>query len=171
MAWEPPISLLGTVTEYENFSYSIQYFAEGAAGDPEAIPPVEAGEDTYYPVTITASSSKPTVILTDGDPASIAGFYKFVFNDTIEYKSKSGNIVTLVGDENTGAWDKLNYNDVYHMTAFRPDTSRDMSLTYTAVAKDGDTIIATKEYTVRIFDPNWTNGQNALRDALAATEV
>lgn len=171
MPWIPSAPLLGTVTEYQNFSYSVRYYVPGAAGDASAVPPVAAGPDVYYPVTITATSSKPTVALTTGDPATIAGFFKFVFNDTIQYKSKSGNIVTLVGDENQGSWDKLNSNDVYHMTSFQPDTTRDMTLTYTAQAKDGNTVIATQSFTIRISDPNWTNGQNALRDALSATEL
>jgi hypothetical protein len=166
MPWTPTDTLLGTVTEYQNFNFPIQYYTE-TAGTPDPITGLPGPtSSTYYPVTIVAGSAKDTVVITNGLSANISGFFKYVFNDTIQYKNKSKTMVTLVGDADKGTWDKLNTNDVYHMTSFKADPSRDLTLSYVATA-NGES----KTYTIRINDPNWTNGQNALKNAIALTEV
>lgn len=173
MPWTPTETLLGTVVENENFSYSIQYYTEEtgpSTPDPVTGEPVPgATTQTYYQVRVVPQTVKPTVTITNGDPATISGYFQKVFNDVIQYRNYEGSIVTLTGDALTGAWDKLNTNDAFEMTSFRPDTSRDMTLTYNASAYNGETVVASQAFTVRIFDPSWTAGQTNLKNAVAIT--
>ena len=181
MPWTPTITLLGTVKELETFSYSIQYYEEivsapeggGAGGEGDA----GGGEPTvtivYYPVYIVPEINKATITATPEeepeDPATVAGYYKYIFYDRVEYRGYSNNIVTLTGDENSGAWEKLDLDNAFEMTDFDPDRTRDITFSFTANAVDGDAVIASQEFTVRVYDPNWTNGKNALKAAVAAT--
>lgn len=173
MPWIPTETLLGTLVENQSFGYGIQYYTEtvGAGstdpGTGESVP----GEvtQTYYPVQIVPGVVKPTIGTTIGNPANISGYFQKVFNDTIQYRDNNGNIVTLNGDATTGAWDKLDINAVSEMTSFRPDTNRDITFSYTANALDGNTVIASQVYTIRIFDPSWSGGQANLKNAVNIT--
>ena len=172
MPWTPTTTLLGTVVENQSFNYTERYYTEEAG----AIDPITGlpgpSTNTYYNVNITPTTVKPTVTITNGSTASISGYFQRVFNDTIQYIDHSGNIKTLVGDSSQGSWDKLNLADVYHMTSFKPDTIRDMSLSYTATAVNGSgATLATQTFTIRIYDPSWDAGKTALRNALNATEL
>lgn len=173
MPWIPTENLLGTLVENQSFGYSIQYYTETIGpgstdpGTGESIP----GEVTrdYYPVQIVPSVTKPTITTTTGNPANISGYFQKVFNDIIQYRDNNGNIITLTGDATTGAWDKLNINDVSQMTSFKPDSNRDITFSYTANALSGNSIIASQVYTIRIFDPSWSGGQANLKNAVTIT--
>lgn len=169
MPWTPSTTLLGTVKEFENFSYSIQYYEE-VAGEADPISGL-AGPSTitYYPVNVIPESVKATITTSNGDPATIAGFYKYIFYDVVNYRGYNNNIAELTGDENQGAWEKLNIDVVFEMTDFSPDRVRDRSFSFTANAMNGSTVLASQVFTVRVYDPNWTNGKNALQAAVAAT--
>lgn len=173
MPWTPTETLLGTVRELETFSYSIQYYEE-IAGEPDPITGV-AGESTitYYPVYVVPEINKATITVTPEDspedPATVAGYYKYIFYDVVKYRGYSNNIVTLTGDEDQGAWEKLDLDVAFEMTDFDPDRTRDITFSFTANAVDGSDVIASQEFTVRVYDPNWTNGKNALKAAVAAT--
>lgn len=173
MPWTPTETLLQTVVENQNFNSSISYYTE-ETGEPTTNPTTGettpgATTQTYYEVRVVPSISKSTVTITNGNPATIAGYFQKVFNDTIQYRDYNGQIVTLTGDALTGAWDKLNIGQAFEMTSFRPDTSRDISVTYTASAYNNNVVIASQVYTIRIYDPSWTAGQTNLKNAVAAT--
>lgn len=173
MPWTPTETLLGTVKELETFSYSIEYYEE-SEGAPDPVTG-EAGAPTitYYPVYVVPQISKTTITVTPEeepeDPATVAGYYKYIFYDTVKYRGYSNNIVTLIGDETQGAWEKLNLDTAFEMTDFDPDRTRDITFSFTANAVDEGTVIASQQFTVRVYDPNWTNGKNSLKAAVAAT--
>ena len=169
MPWTPSDTLLGTVKEFENFSYDIQYYTEEAGATDPVTGLAGPSTITYYDVNIVPEAIKATIETTDGDPATIVGYYKFIFFDTIDYRDYNGNIVVLTGDETQGAWEKLDINSAFEMTDFDPDRTRDRTFTFTANAMDGDTVLDSQEYTIRVYDPDWTNGKNALKAAVAAT--
>ena len=158
MPWIPAEPVLGTVTEFQIFDYTIQYYEEDTVADPIT---GEFGR-TYYNVTITPEVIKPTIVITSGNPARIAGRYQYTFNDVIQYRDNNDNIVTLTGDATEGSWEKLNMNTVYQITSFKPDASRDRTFNFTAVANG-----VTNTYSIRVFDPSWTSGLNNLRAAIA----
>jgi hypothetical protein len=170
-------ALLGTVVENQSFSYPIQYYTETTSGsttDP-ITGVVTPGTTTqvYYNVNIVPAAVKPTITITNGNPATIVGYYQKMFNDTIQYRNHNNQIITLTGDATTGAWDKLTAAkaDVFHLTSFKPDTVRDMSFSFTANAVDNlNNIIATTTYTIRVYDPSWDSGKAALHYALQETE-
>lgn len=174
MPWSPDTTLLGTVTEFQNFSYSIQYYEETIT--PGGVDPVTGlpGEDLvtriYYPIMVTQTNQKPTVGVTGGDPAIISGFFRYVFWDTIQYRNFNDQLITLTGTETKGAWEQFyeQINDVYQLSYFDPDGSRDRSFSFTASAYDGLNVISTQTYTIRVYDPSWTSGRNNLVSAVAS---
>ena len=86
--WTPTETLLGTHVELESFSHSITYIEPAGEGDPLADPPVEGTEEIRYTVRIVPLEGNPTTVtFTTGDPGIVAGFFKRVFNDTIQYKT------------------------------------------------------------------------------------
>lgn len=168
--WTPEDPLLGTHAELESFSHGIQYFAEGAEGDPTADPPVAGGEDVYYDVRITPQESNPdTVSFVTGDPGIISGFYKGIFNDSLTTRSPNGQLTTIttLGEPEGSVFSKLDRTNVYEVISFKADTTRTRTLTYLAEALENDTVVASKVYTILAQDTNWTPGLLALKELVS----
>lgn len=173
MPWTPETALLSTVREFENFSHSIRYYEEeiGAAGVDPVTGEATPGEVTqmYYPVVVTQAAPQTTVITsqTPNDPASIVGFYKYVFYDTIIYRDFNDNIKTLQGSADKGTWEMLDMNDCYQMVEFIPDSTRFRSFNFIAEAKNPDgSTRSTQTFTINVSDQNWTSGSNALKNVV-----
>ena len=170
MPWTPEESLLGTHAELQNFTHNIEYYVAGAAGDPEAIPPTEAGEDIYYTVRITPQQVNPnTVVFTTGDPGVISGFYKGVFNDSLTTRNESGNITTIttLGAPEGSVFEKVSRTGLSEVISFKADTTRSRTFTYLAEALDEENVIATTVYTILAQDLNWTPGQLNLKELVS----
>jgi hypothetical protein len=161
MAWSPNATELGPHTELETFSHTITY----EETDPILLTTVS------YSVRIIPVESLPSTVTISG--ATIAGYFKRVFNDTIKYKTFNKEIKTAVTDPDNGAWDKVNNAEVYETLSFKADTSRSIIKHYNAEAYDPlfpNTVIASKSYTINIRDLNWTTGQNLLKDLVNLTK-
>ena len=161
MAWSPTATELGPHTELETFSHTITY----EETDPILLTTVS------YSVRIIPVESLPSTVTISG--ATIAGYFKRVFNDTIKYKTFNKEIKTAVTDPDNGAWDKVNNAEVYETLSFKADTSRSIIKHYNAEAYDPlfpNTVIASKSYTINIRDLNWTTGQNLLKDLVNLTK-
>jgi hypothetical protein len=177
MPWTPEETLLGTHAELENFAHSIQYYEPGESGDPEAVPPVEAGEDIYYTVRIIPQEVNPnTVTFSVGDPGVISGFYKGIFNDSLTTRNESGNITTIttLGAPEGSVFTKVNRVGLSEVISFKADTTRSRTFTYVAEAFDNNPIsptyldiIATNVYTILAQDRNWTPGQLNLKELVS----
>jgi hypothetical protein len=168
--WVPSETLLGTHAELETFSHSIQYYIEGAAGDPEAIPPVPAGEDVYYDVRITPQQTNPdTVTFTTGDPGIISGYYKGIFNDSLTTRAPDGTLTTIttLGAPEGSVFSKVSRDNVYEVISFKADTTRSRTLTYLAEALEDGEVIASQVYTILTQDTNWTPGQLSLKELVS----
>lgn len=174
--WDPVYEggIIGIVAEYETFTFDIFYYTtEG--GNPLADPPVE-GDRTYYPVKITQQGIvQDTIVITlgvpgelndPGTPSTISGYFKNVFNDTLQYRNFNNTIITV---DSFAAADR---NDVFQATSFRADNSRNVFSGFLAEAYDGSpsNIIDSTTYQVNIQDRNWTPGMLALKDLVAYTE-
>jgi len=171
MPWTPEETLLGTHAELESFTHNIQYYEEGEAGDPEAIPPVESGEDIYYNVKITPQQVNPnTVVFTDGDPATISGFYKGIFNDSLTTRTESGSITTIttLAEPEGSVFEKVGRTGLSEVISFKADTTRSRTFTYLAEAlgEDNEVIVSTV-YTILAQDLNWTPGQLNLKELIS----
>jgi hypothetical protein len=171
MPWTPEETLLGTHAELENFAHSIQYYEPGESGDPEAVPPVEAGADIYYTVRIIPQEVNPnTVTFSVGDPGVISGFYKGIFNDSLTTRNESGNITTIttLGAPEGSVFTKVNRVGLSEVISFKADTTRSRTFTYLAEALgEDDEIIATNVYTILAQDRNWTPGQLNLKELVS----
>jgi hypothetical protein len=167
--WVPSDTLLGTHAELASFSHTVEYYVEGAAGDPDAVPPVEAGEPTYYDVRLIPQETNPnTIIFTAGNPGTISGYYKGIFNDSLTTRAKDGSFTTITTlGSNAGVFDAVNRSNVYEVISFKADTTRSRTFTYLAQAYDPlfpNTIVASQTYTVLAEDKNWTPGLINLKE-------
>jgi len=167
--WVPSDTLLGTHAELASFSHTVEYYVEGAAGDPDAVPPVEAGEPTYYDVRLIPQETNPnTIIFTAGNPGTISGYYKGIFNDSLTTRAKDGSFTTITTlGSNAGVFDSVNRSNTYEVISFKADTTRSKTFTYLAQAYDPlfpNTIVASQTYTVLAEDKNWTPGLINLKE-------
>jgi hypothetical protein len=167
--WVPSDTLLGTHAELASFSHTVEYYVEGAAGDPDAVPPVEAGEPTYYDVRLIPQETNPnTIIFTAGNPGTISGYYKGIFNDSLTTRAKDGSFTTITTlGSNAGVFDAVNRSNTYEVISFKADTTRSKTFTYLAQAYDPlfpNTIVASQTYTVLAEDKNWTPGLINLKE-------
>ena len=161
MSWLPAIAELGPRAEFENFSHTITY----EETDEETL------EIISYSVRIIPQIALPATVTISGP--TIAGYFKYAFNDIIEYKSNSRQIKTITTDSDQGAWDKLDTNDIYEMTSFRADTSRNILYNYVAEAYDALTpeiLVSSQNYTINLRDLNWTPGLINLKNLVALTQ-
>ena len=167
--WVPSDTLLGTHAELASFSHTVEYYVEGTAGDPDADPPVEAGEPTYYDVRLIPQETNPnTIIFTAGNPGTISGYYKGIFNDSLTTRAKDGSFTTITTlGSNAGVFDAVNRSNTYEVISFKADTTRSKTFTYLAQAYDPlfpNTIVASQTYTVLAEDKNWTPGLINLKE-------
>lgn len=173
MPWTPTETLLGTHAELQNFSHSIQYYDEGAAADPLAVPPVEAGAPVYYNVRIIPQQFNPnTVEFTAGNPGSVSGFYKGIFNDTLTTRNVDGsfNTITTLGEPEGSIWVKVDKTNLKEVISFKADTTRSRTLTYLAEAYNAlapNIIVASQTYTILAQDTNWDPGKLSLKELVS----
>jgi hypothetical protein len=163
MAWEangpdPGSTTLGEYPELQTFSHSISYY-EG-----------EELERAYFTVRVTPQQPNgPTVSFTTGNPGVISGYYKGVFNDELTVLNDDltySTVTTLTGPEGS-VWSKVNSNNLFQVIAFKPDTTRERTLTYLAEAlNQNNTVRASQVYTIYARDRNWSPGQQALLELL-----
>jgi hypothetical protein len=168
MPWTPEESNLGTHPELQNFGHSIQYYEEIETGGG-----TEGGTGTveriYYPVNITPQyqGSYPTLIITNGLQASISGFFRGVFNDSLTILNKQGILRTFstLQPPEGSVWDKIDRPNLLQVISFKADTSRSRTLTYLAKAIDEDgNVLTSNIYTILAQDLNWSPGQQNLRE-------
>jgi hypothetical protein len=152
--------------EFENFSHTITYTDPVEEGGP---PP------TIYHVRIIPQQVNPdsVTIVSDEEQASVSGFFRFTFNDIIQYLAKDRTIKTIdtLAEPPGGAWQKIDLDDVLEMISFKADVTREREFNYIAEAYDSEDpnkeTLFTNSYTIFVRDLNWTPGQIALKEAVS----
>jgi hypothetical protein len=146
MAWTPSETDLGSVDENVNISHSFTY--------------VDDLDMTEYPVTITAVETNPATIVISGN--SITGYYTDSFDNTITYRTQDGQFPVVT------KFNQIDLDKLYQMISYKASTVISKTFTYTATAKDGDTVVATETYTKTVTN-NWTEGKNNLQTFVGYT--
>jgi hypothetical protein len=160
----PSEEVLGTVLEYENFSFPIYYEVETITGTPVS----EGGTGTSstisrYPVEIVFNEDNPvTVLKINGDPATIFGYFYDSFDNSLQYRTPQDTFVTV------DKFEEIDQNALSQMIYYLADTRRTIDYTYTANAMNGNAIIASKIYTITVQN-DWTNGKNTLQTYVGYT--
>lgn len=154
----PEDSTLGTVLEYQNFSYSIEYEETTIGGEGGA-----GGTTVRYPVQIVFNQQNPpTVVKVDGDPATISGYFYDSFDNNIQYRTPQDTFV------NTKKFEQIDQTKLSEMVYYLADARRTIDYTYTANAMNGNTVVASKVYTITVQN-DWTNGKNTLQTYVGYT--
>jgi hypothetical protein len=145
MAWLPESTDLGSVNEIVSFSNTITYEQE----DPGTMTMVS------YPVTITVNQVNPNTISVSG--GILSGYYFDSFDNTITYRTSEGSFPVVT------KFNQINIDQLYEMISYKASLVSSKTFTYTATAKDGDTIIATQVYSKTVTN-DWTSGKNSLQE-------
>lgn len=146
MAWTPSETDLGSVNENVNISHSFTY--------------IDDDDMTEYPVTITANETNPSTISISGN--SITGYYVDSFDNVITYRTEDGQFPVV------SKFSEIDLNILYQMISYKASTVLSKTFTYTATAKDGDTVVATQTYTKTVTN-DWTEGKNNLQTFVGYT--
>jgi hypothetical protein len=146
MAWTPSETDLGSVNENVNVSHTFTYFDDL--------------DMTEYPVTITAVETNPATIVISGN--SITGYYTDSFDNTITYRTQDGQFPVVT------KFNQIDLDKLYQMISYKASTVLSKTFTYTATAKDGDTVVATETYTKTVTN-DWTEGKNNLQTFVGYT--
>lgn len=176
MPWNPTETLLGTHGELVTFSHDVQYYEESTAAgttDPSTgVTTPGATTQTYYNVRLIPQESNPnTILFSAGNPATISGFYKGIFNDTLTTRSPDGKFtsITTLG-VNAGVFDAVDRTNLHEVISFKADTTRSRTFNYVAEAYNPSTptvVVATENYTVKAEDRNWTPGMMNLKELVS----
>jgi hypothetical protein len=145
MAWLPESTDLGSVNEIVSFSHTITYEEE----DPETMTMVS------YPVTITVNQVNPNTISVSG--GTLSGYYFDSFDNTITYRTPEGSFPVVT------KFNQIDLSRLDEMISYKASTVLSKTFTYTATAKDGDTIVATQTYSKTVTN-DWTSGKNSLQE-------
>lgn len=131
----PTNSLLGTLDEYINLSYTITY--TDFLGVSHAVT-IEPASTTSQNASVDISNNK------------ISGFYSGSFDDTIYYRNKNDTFTTV------NSFEEINKDEMYGLVHYDADQTIVRQYTYTATA-NGET----KNYVVNVTN-NWSIGRNNL---------
>jgi hypothetical protein len=146
MAWTPSDTDLGSVNENVNISHSVTY--------------VDDLDMTEYPVTITVNEVNPATISVSGN--SITGYYVDSFDNVITYRTQDGQFPVV------SKFNQIDLDKLYQMISYKASTVLSKTFTYTATAKDGDTVVATQTYSKTVTN-DWTEGKNSLQTFVGYT--
>jgi hypothetical protein len=146
MAWNPSETDLGSVNENVNISHSFTY--------------IDDDDSTEYPVTVTPAESNPSTIIISGN--TISGYYTDSFNNIITYRTEDGQFPVV------SKFNEIDLDKLYQMVSYKASTVLSKTFTYTAIAKNGDTVVATQTYTKTVTN-DWTQGKNSLQTFVGYT--
>lgn len=146
--WDPSETNLATVNELENLpSISITYEEDDGLGG-----------TVTYDVTLTPQEVNPnTITITNGDPASISGYYFDSFTNELQYLKGDGTYST------TDKFEKIDESALSEMVYYKADRTFEKIFTYVATAEGGQ-----KSYTITVQN-DWTPGKNSLAEYVAKT--
>jgi hypothetical protein len=108
-----------------------------------------------YPVTITANQVNPNTIIIVDD--TISGYYFDSFDNTITYRTPEGSFPVVT------KFNQIDLSRLDEMISYKASTVLSKTFTYTATAKDGETIVATQTYSKTVTN-DWTSGKNSLQE-------
>ena len=146
MAWTPSDTDLGSVNENVNISHSFTY--------------IDDVDSTEYPVTVTAAETNPSTISISEN--TLSGYYTDSFDNTITYRTQDGQFPVVT------KFNQIDLDKLYQMISYKASTVTSKTFTYTATAKDGDTVVATETYTKTVTN-DWTEGKNSLQTFVGYT--
>ena len=115
---------------------------------------------TEYPVTITVNEVNPATISVSGN--SITGYYVDSFDNVITYRTQDGQFPVV------SKFNQIDLDKLYQMISYKASTVLSKTFTYTATAKDGDTVVATQTYSKTVTN-DWTEGKNSLQTFVGYT--
>lgn len=146
MAWNPSETDLGSVNENVNISHSFTY--------------IDDVDSTEYPVTIIAVETNPSTISISGN--TISGYYTDSFDNVITYRTEDGNFPVV------SKFNEIDLDKLYQMVSYKASTVLSKTFTYTAMAKNGDIVVASQTYTKTVTN-DWTQGKNSLQTFVGYT--
>lgn len=182
MPWIPESDPMVTVTEYGNFSVTIQYYELVGGGVDSQTGAEIPAVPVYYNVTVTPQLTDPPTISITGNgttAVTISGYYGPCFDD----KLKAMLTYDVVSPNNTSEpayrdYDTLNappkgigafikyaqHTDNFELVSYIPDSTRTRDIYYNCTSNGG-----TVSKFNRVQDLNWTPGMEALNAAILAT--
>lgn len=186
MPWVPESDPMTTVTEYGNFSVTVQYYELVGGGTDPVSGETVAPTPVYYNVSISPQQVDPSTVAITGNgttSVTISGYYGPCFDDKLKvmltYDVDSPDNTTQPTYRNydtlttepigVGTWVKFaQRNDNFEIIDFIPDTTRTRDFGYSCVAysvSPGFPISSTTKYN-RVQDLNWDPGRDALANAI-----
>lgn len=146
MTFTPSDEILSTINENVNFSFSITYEADQKS----------------YPVLITSLEENPNTVTIFEN--TINGYFYDSFVNTITYKTKENNIVTV------NKFEEIDKTILTDIVSYKADVNHYKNYTYRADAMslDGSIVIDSKVYTI-IVSNDWTEGKENLHKFLEYT--
>lgn len=143
MPFSPSVTVLNTLNEFQNLSHIITYTSPGASG--------ATGAGVSYPVTITASESNPTIVISGN---TISGYYSDVFVGEIGYRTINDQFVSVNNWQDVE--DAISDGSLSEIYYYYADPRINYVYSYTASA-NGETQI----YTITVTN-DWTYGRDQL---------
>lgn len=141
MAWVPSETLLTTIDENNNLSFSISY-VEDSTGTPAVV--------TVAPIT-----QHPTIQIANN---TISGYFSDSFNYTVNYVDDKGTDYTV------SRFSEIDPFKPYKLYKYSPNATNSITYNYVATARDSitNTVIATQPYSI-VVTQNWTSNKNLLK--------
>lgn len=136
MPFSPATTSLNTLNEFKNLSHTITYVS---------------GLGISYPVTITASESNPTILISGN---TISGYYSDVFVGEVGYRTVDDEFVTV--DNWQDVEDAANDGSLSEIYYYYADPRINYVYSYIASA-NGET----QTYTITVTN-DWTYGRDQL---------
>ena len=152
MPFFPSSTNLNTLNEFKNLSHTITYVSPGVIG--------ATGVGVSYPVTITATESNPTILISGN---TISGYYSDVFVGEIGYRTVDDEFVTVTTWQEVE--DAVNDGSLSEIYYYYADPRANYVYSYTASANN-----ETQTYTITVTN-DWTYGRDQLLRYINTSQI
>lgn len=142
--WNYLEPILGTHTQFGEFTYTIEYVVDSI----------------YYDVVITPLEENPPTVQIATN--TISGYYGPSFDDTLTVRNEDNTFEAFTN--NIGVFNSVNLETLSEVISFKPDRIRYKVFTYNASAYSGASLVATTTYQIILDDRNWTPGKLSLQE-------
>jgi len=143
--WTPELEELGSIQENINFSHEITYV------DELTLNPLS--------VTITPNDVNSSVVVSSN---IISGKYTDSFSGTVSFRTTDNNFKTV------SKFSQINKAELSQIISFRPSVQEYKIYSYTAVAKNGNIVVSTKNYIKTVVNV-WDTGRLTLIEYVGYT--